>query len=63
MVEYEAEVERMSLVLETQKTSMSDLEQSVKKSKDDMTREIQKKVCKSVSSPGLVCEHASGGRS
>ena len=43
--EYEAEVERMSLVLETQKTAMSELEQSVKKNKDEMAREIQKKVC------------------
>ncbi len=44
VAEYEAEVERMSGVLETQKMAMLELEHTAKKSKDDMTREIQKKV-------------------
>ncbi|KAF8919832.1 CASP C terminal-domain-containing protein [Mucidula mucida] len=44
VAEYEAEVERMAGVLETQKMAMLELEHTAKKSKDDMTREIQKKV-------------------
>ncbi|KAF9051170.1 hypothetical protein BDZ89DRAFT_1154075 [Hymenopellis radicata] len=44
VTEYEAEVERMSGVLETQKMTISELEHTAKKNKDDTTREIQKKV-------------------